>query len=65
MSQYKDGEPFEIQVPTTVRWKKYKPSSSQFKGGKLGRWQEHNGYGWNNTEIDVDGLMYPERKDNE
>lgn len=40
-----DGTP--IQVPHTVRYLPYKPDGKrQMKAD--GRWQEHNGYGWQN-----------------
>ena len=34
----------------TMRFKEYKPSSQQAKRGIIGRWQEHDGYGWTNCE---------------
>ena len=39
-----------VNVFTTYRFKHYKESSSQFKNGMVGRWQEFNGYGWSNAE---------------
>lgn len=46
----KDGEPFTSHVPVRFRWEKYSPRSNEFRGGKLGRWQECNDYGWRNTK---------------
>jgi len=34
----------------TLRWHPYKPNSQQYKKGIRGRWQKHNGYGWENCE---------------
>ena len=46
----KDGTVIEVQVITLMRWLPYKPTSQQFKRGEKGRWQRHNGYGWENAE---------------
>ena len=35
-----------------ARFKRYKPSSAQFKIGVVGRWQVFNGYGWVNVDCD-------------
>lgn len=51
------GKPFAASMPFTFRWKKYSPKSSQFKKGKLGRFQEYNGYGWENTEWSEDQIL--------
>ena len=39
-----------VNVYTTYRFNHYKESSQQFKRGIKGRWQEFNGYGWDNVE---------------
>lgn len=33
-----------------MRFKHYKKGSQESKKGIIGRWQEFNGYGWNNCE---------------
>ena len=37
-----------ITMPVTIVWAAYKPSSEQFRKGIKGRWQQFNGYGWEN-----------------
>jgi len=39
-----------IAVVTYVRWQPYKPASEQYRNGTKGRWQSHNGYGWENMD---------------
>lgn len=39
-----------VLVQVLMRFKRYKPNSQQYKAGLVGRWQEFNGYGWNNCE---------------
>ena len=46
-----DGLPNDcemVHAKIIVRYKRYKPSSQQFKAGIKGRWQEWNGFGWHN-----------------
>ena len=42
-----------VYVKVAARYKRYKPQSQQAKQGIVGRWQLHNGFGWNNTDIDI------------
>ena len=44
----KDGTPVLISV--TARWMPYKPASEQYRHGIKGRWQTHNGHGWENMD---------------
>lgn len=37
-----------VVIKKLARYKYYKPNSQQFKRGIKGRWQEFNGYGWDN-----------------
>lgn len=41
-----------VEVKRLYRFKHYKKGSNQFKRGITGRWQEYNGYGWKNSEIE-------------
>lgn len=45
-----------VYAKRLVRYKLYKPQSQQFKRGIKGRWQEFNGYGWDNCEPPVEWL---------
>lgn len=45
------GDYFYINNPVTMRWLPYKKVSQQFKKGIKGRFQMHNGYGWENTDL--------------
>ena len=42
-----------VYVKVLARHKKYKPKSNQSKQGLSGRWQVWNGYGWNNTDMEI------------
>ena len=44
----KDDTP--VHVKQLYRFKRYKPSSSQYRHGMVGRWQSWNGYAWSNCE---------------
>ena len=46
-----DDKPVEVKV--VARYMHYKPKSQQFKQGIKGRWQLHNSYAWNNTNIEI------------
>lgn len=39
-----------VLIKKIARYKYYKPQSLQYKAGIKGRWQEWNGYGWDNIE---------------
>jgi len=52
----KDNRPVFASVH--VRYERYKPNSQQARGGIEGRWQEHNGYGWSNTDVEVHNWLY-------
>ncbi len=45
-----NGNPVEVKI--VMRYKRYKPQAIK-QGYKGGRWQEWNGYGWKNTDIEV------------
>lgn len=49
-------------VTVVARYKHYKPQSQQAKAGIVGRWQLHNAYGWNNTDIEIVEYKPMERK---
>ena len=40
----------EVQEVNLYRFLPYKENSTEFKRGKKGRWQRHNGYGFDNAE---------------
>ena len=40
----------EVREVNVYRFLPYKPNSTEFKRGKKGRWQRHNGYGFENAE---------------
>lgn len=42
-----DGRPFRAQHEEVMRWLAYKPEGAR-QMGKPGRWQIHNGFGWDN-----------------
>lgn len=50
METPKNCIPVKVVVEKAMRFKHYKPSSQQAKRGIVGRWQEFNGYGWDNCE---------------
>ena len=54
--------PVKVVISQTMRFKHYKPSSSQFKAGIVGRWQEFDGYGWSNCAA-PDSWEYPKLPD--
>lgn len=39
-----------IYMPVSAKWTPYKAASDQFRRGIKGRWQVHNGYGWENMD---------------
>jgi hypothetical protein len=42
-----------VYVEVLAKYKRYKPQSNQAKQGLSGRWQVWNGYGWNNTDMQI------------
>ncbi len=42
-------EPVNVLIQKLMRYKKYKPQARK-QGFPEGRWQEWNGWGWENTE---------------
>lgn len=46
------GRVFYARQHVLMKWTPYKPTSQEFKRGKLGRWQERRPYGlgWQNAE---------------
>ena len=48
----KDGSYIYVQQIHTCRWLSYKAGSQEVKRGKKGRWQIHNGYGWDNAVLE-------------
>ncbi len=42
-----------VEATALYRYRHYKHNSQQAKQGLIGRWQEHNGYGWKNCDSDV------------
>lgn len=39
-----------VLVDIMARYKRYKPDGAK----QMGRWQVHNGYGWENTDMEID-----------
>ena len=39
-----------VEATGLYRFQHYKKGSQQERGGFVGRWQEHNGYGWSNCD---------------
>ncbi len=48
-----------VCVKVVSRYKHYKPQSQQAKSGIIGRWQLHNSFGWNNTDIEIIEYLPP------
>ena len=44
----KDGTVITVRSEWSYRFQPYKKTSQEFTRGLAGRWQEHNGYGWQN-----------------
>lgn len=59
-NDYKNGDVVQACVIKTMRWKKYKPPSQQLKKGIEGRWQVHNGYGWENADFEPAYFLPPD-----
>lgn len=47
----KDGRYIYVRQNAVYRWLPYKPNSQERQRGKKGRWQRHNGYGFDNAEL--------------
>lgn len=47
----RDGTPILVPLDVSYRWLPYKDKSQQAKQGIYGRWQWHNGYGWENAAM--------------
>ena len=56
-----DCQPVGVKV--VARFKHYKPTSQQAKSGIIGRWQLHNSYAWNNTDIEITHFEPPKDKE--
>ena len=41
----RDGTAFYVRVQIPMRFKLYKPTSTEYRSGKLGRWQQMSEYG--------------------
>jgi hypothetical protein len=48
----KDGTFIYVQQTAVYRWLAYKANSQEVKRGKKGRWQMHNGYGFDTAELE-------------
>jgi hypothetical protein len=49
-----------IAVVQSIRWLAYKPSSEQYRKGIKGRWQEFDGYGWENARETPEQWLRPD-----